>query len=76
MKLKCSAPATLGKCDEGQFHRTEDAMDQRRDVERVAGHSLWFSLGILAKQMVISNSKTGVDLKRLLKLPQGQLESL
>jgi len=51
-------------------------MDQRRDFERVAGHSLWFSLGILAKQMVISNSKTGVDLKRLLKLPQGQLESL
>jgi len=51
-------------------------MDQGRDFERVPSHSSQFSSGILAEQVVISNSTTGVDLKRLLKPPQGQLESL
>ena len=51
-------------------------MDQGRDFEQVLGHSLQFSSEILAEQVVINKSTTGVDLKRLLKPPQGQLESL
>ena len=51
-------------------------MDQRRYFELVPGHSLQFSLGVLAEQLVINNSTTGVDLMRLLRPPQGQLESL
>lgn len=51
-------------------------MDQGRDVERVLGHSLQFSSGILVVQVVISNSRTWVDLMRSQKPPQGKLESL
>ena len=54
VNLKCSAPTTLGKCAEFQIHRTEPALGQRRDFAWVLGHSLQFSSGILAEQMVIS----------------------
>jgi len=51
-------------------------MDQGQDFERVLGHSLQFNLGILAVKVVISNSTTGVDLKRLSKLPQRAIREL
>ena len=76
MKLKCSAPTTLGKCDAFEVHRTDSALDQGRDFDWVLGHSLQFSSGILAKQVLISKSITVVDLSWLLEPPQGQLESL
>ena len=76
MNLKCSTPTTLGKCVEFEIHRTESALGQGRDFASVPGHSLQFSSGILAEQVVISKSTTGVDLRRLLEPPQGQLESL
>ena len=76
MKPKCNAPTTLAKCDAFEVHRTDNALDQGRDFDWVPGHSLQFSSGILAEQVVISKSITGVDLRRLLEPPQGQLESL
>ena len=76
MNLKCSAPTTLGKCAEFEIHRTDSVLDQGRDFDCVPGHSLQFSSGILAEQVVISKSTIGVDLRRLLEPPQGQLESL
>ena len=76
MNLKCSAPTTLEKHVEFQIHRTDTALGQRQDFTWVPGHNLQFSLGILAEQVVISKSTTGVDPKRLLEPPQGQLESL
>ena len=76
MNLRCSAPTALRKCIEFQIHRTETALGQRRDFDWVLGHSLQFSSEILAEQVVISKSTTGVDLRRLLELPQGQLEGL
>jgi len=51
-------------------------MVQGQDFEWVLGYSLQFSSGILAEHVIISKSTTGVDLKRLLKPPQGQLGSL
>ena len=76
MKLKCNAPTTLKKCVEFEIHKTDSAVDQGRDFQCVPGHSLQFSSGILAEQVVISKSITGVDLGRLLEPPRGQLESL
>ena len=75
-KLNCSAGTSLGKCAECQFLRTEGALDQKQDFERALGHSLQFSSGILAVKVVISNSTTGVDLKRLSKLPQRAIREL
>ena len=75
MKLKCNAPITLGKCAEFEIHRIDSALDQGRHFDWVPGHSLEFSSGILAEQVVINESITGVDL-RLLEPPQGKLESL
>jgi len=75
-KLNYSAGTSLGKCAECQFLRTEGALDKKRDFEPAPGHSLQFSTGILAVKKAISNSTTWVDLKRLSRLPQGQLESL
>ena len=76
MKLKCNAPTTLEKCAAFEVHRTDSALDQGRDFDWIPGHSLQFSSGIYAKQVVISKSIIGVDLRRLLEPPQGQLESL
>ena len=75
MKLKCNAPTTLGKCAEFEIHRTDSALDQGRDFGWVPGHILQFSSRILAEQVVISKSITGVDPRRLLEPPRGKLES-